>query len=88
LHFHLVVLDGLFSADPDGSVTFHEASEHGTRDLQRLQQLVRRRVLRLFLRRELLDEPTALDMIIWQAAGGFSVDASIRMGWPDAYRPE
>jgi len=57
-HFHLVILDGLFSADADGSVHFHEASDPGSRDIQRLQQTLRRRVLRLFLRRELLDEPT------------------------------
>jgi len=80
---HLVVLDGLFSEDPDGSVQVHEASEPGTRDIQRLQQVVRRRVLRLFRRRELLDEPTALNMLTWQAAGGFSIDASVRISGGD-----
>jgi hypothetical protein len=82
-HFHLVVLDGLFSEDPDGSVQVHEASEPGTRDIQRLQQVVRRRVFRLFRRRELLDEPTALNMLTWQAAGGFSIDASVRISGRD-----
>ena len=82
-HFHLVVLDGLFSEDPDGSIHFHEAGEPGTRDMQRLQQTVRRRVLRLFRRRELLDEPTVANLLTWQAAGGFSVDASVRISGSD-----
>jgi hypothetical protein len=65
-HFHLVVLDGLCSEDPDGSVHFHEASDPGTRDIRRLQQMVRRRVLRLYRRRELLDKPTVATMLTWQ----------------------
>jgi hypothetical protein len=45
--------------------------------------MVRRRVLRLFRRRDLLDEATALNMLTWQAAGGFSVDASVRISGSD-----
>jgi hypothetical protein len=82
-HFHLVVLDGLFSEGPDSSLDFHEVGEPGARDIQRLQQMVRRRVLRLFRRRELLDESSALNMLTWQAAGGFSIDASVRISGRD-----
>jgi hypothetical protein len=82
-HFHLVVLDGLFSADADGSVHFHEASQPGTRAIQRLQQMVRRRVLRLYRRREILDESTVANVLTWQAAGGFSIDASVRISGSD-----
>ncbi|MQA92326.1 MAG: hypothetical protein GEU90_19210 [Gemmatimonas sp.] len=49
-HFHLVILDGLFSQDATDAVQFHPASDLGSRDMQRLQQTLRRRVLRLFLR--------------------------------------
>jgi hypothetical protein len=82
-HFHLVILDGLFSAPADGSVHFHEASDPGSRDLHRLQQTLRRRVLRLFRRRELFDESTVANLLTWQAAGGFSVDASVRISAND-----
>jgi hypothetical protein len=57
-----VVLDGLFSEDPDRSVGFHEAGEPGSRVIQRLQQTLRHPMLRLFLRRGLLDEPTVSNM--------------------------
>jgi len=52
-------------------------------DIQRLHQSLRRRVLRLFLRRGLLDEPTVLNLLAWQAAGDFSVDASVRISGSD-----
>ena len=82
-HFHLVVLDGIFSEDPRGTLHFHPARDLGTRDLQRLQQTLRRRTLRLFLRRGLLEEPTVQNMLTWQAAGGFSLDASVRIAARD-----
>jgi hypothetical protein len=82
-HFHVAILDGLFCAGADGSVDFHEASDPGSRDIQRLQQTLRRRVLRLFRRRELLDESTVANLLTWQAAGGFSVDASVRISGSD-----
>jgi hypothetical protein len=82
-HFHLVVLDGLFAEGPDGSVRFHPVGDPGSNDLHRLQQTLRRRVLRLFLRRQLLDEPTVENMLTWQAAGGFSLDASVRIRGDD-----
>jgi hypothetical protein len=77
-HYHIVILDGLFAEDDDGSIRFHPASDLGSRDIQRLQQTLRRRTLRLFLRRGLLDETTVDNMLTWQAAGGFSLDASVR----------
>jgi hypothetical protein len=64
-------------------VRFHSAGDPGSNDLHRLQQTLRRRVLRLFLRRHLLDEPTVENMLTWQAAGGFSLDASVRIRGDD-----
>jgi hypothetical protein len=64
-------------------VRFHPAGDPGSNDLHRLQQTLRRRMLRLFLRRRLLDEPTVENMLTWQAAGGFSLDAPVRIRGDD-----
>jgi hypothetical protein len=40
-------------------------------------------VLRAFKRRGLLEEDAAADMLGWQASGGFSVDASVRVEGDD-----
>ncbi len=83
-HFHVVVLDGLFSEEPDGSVTFHEATHLSAHDAHRLQRTLQRRVLRLFQRRGLLDDTTIALMLTWQGGGGFSLDASVRIHGADA----
>jgi hypothetical protein len=41
-------------------------------------------VLRLFQRRGLLTEATVENMLTWQASGGFSLDASVRLHGSDA----
>jgi hypothetical protein len=83
-HFHVVVLDGVFSEGDDGSVTFHEATHLTAGDVLRLERTLQRRVLRLFQRRGLLTEATVEDMLTWQASGGFSLDASVRIPGSDA----
>jgi hypothetical protein len=52
-HFHVVVLDGVFSEGDDGSVTFHEATHLPADDVRRLERTLQRRVLRLFQHRRL-----------------------------------
>jgi hypothetical protein len=52
-HFHVVILDGVFSEGGDGSVTFHEATHLTADDVLRLERTLQRRVLRLFQRRGL-----------------------------------
>jgi hypothetical protein len=83
-HFHVVVLDGVFSGGDDGSVTFHEATHLTADNVLRLERALQRRVLRLFQRRGLLDEDTVENMLTWQASGGFSLDASVRIHGSDA----
>lgn len=82
-HYHVVVLDGVFSGtegDGKGSaVRFHEASALEPRHWEDLQHTVQRRVLRYFRHHDLLDESTTTDMLTWQASGGFSIDASVRI---------
>jgi hypothetical protein len=83
-HFHVVVLDGVFSEGDDGSVTFHEATHLSANDVLRLERTLQRRVLRLFQRRGLITGDTVADMLTWQASGGFSLDASVRIPGSDS----
>jgi hypothetical protein len=76
-HFHVVVLDGVFSEGDDGSVTFHEATHLTADDVLRLERTLQRRVLRLFLRHGLLTGDTVENRLTWQASGGFSLDAAV-----------
>jgi hypothetical protein len=78
LHFHLVVLDGVFSrghGGDSGEARFHEATLLQPGHWVRLQGVVQRRVLRYFHTHGLLDEFDALDMLAWRGSGGFSIDA-------------
>jgi hypothetical protein len=81
-HFHLVVLDGVFT-EVDGEVRFHEATHFSADDAETFASVLRRRILHLFQRRGLLDEHTVDDMLTWQGTGGFSLDASVRIHGSD-----
>ena len=78
-HFHVCVIDGVFSEDPEGSVQFHEATHLTASDWDELQQTVRHRVLRYFHCHGLLERHVTDDMLNWQASGGFSIDASVHI---------
>ncbi len=75
-HFHVVVLDGVFSHASDGEARFHEAALLTLEHWHELRHVVQRRVLRYFRRHGLLDEADAHGMMSWQGSGGFSIDAS------------
>ncbi len=79
LHLHLVVLDGLFARDTEGSLAFHRARGLDADAARALTPLVQDRVLRLFVRRRLLDPHEAADMRTWRGTGGFSLDGSVRV---------
>ena len=82
LHFHLVVLDGVFSQVDDGEARFHEASL-----LQPEHWLGSRASFSVACSDT--SAPTAcsmsstLDMLSWQGSGGFSIDASVRIEGDD-----
>jgi hypothetical protein len=82
-HFHVVVLDGVFTEIADGDVRFHESTHFSADDAAALAPLLQRRILRLFQRRGLLDTHTTDDMLTWQGTGGFSLDASVRIRGSD-----
>ena len=52
-------------------------------DWDQLQQTVRHRVLRYFHCHGLLERHVTDDMLTWQAAGGFSIDASVHIAAHD-----
>ncbi len=61
-HLHLLVTNGGFRADG----TFVPLPLH---DVTTLTEVFRRAVLRLFVRRELVDVETAQGMLVWQHSG-------------------
>jgi hypothetical protein len=78
-HYHVLALGPLFSEEPPGEVRFHEANGLSPDHAHGVARTVQRHVLRAFRRREILDDATVADMLDWQATGGFSVDASVRI---------
>ncbi len=75
LHFHCVVVDGVFDAAAAGGIVFHAAGALDAPAVAVVQACVRRRLLRIFVRRGLLPGDDALAMTQWEHGGGFSVDA-------------
>lgn len=72
-------VEGVFEADGAGGARFHEARGVGAQALAEIQAQVRRRVLRAAARRGLLEREAAQAMGAWNHAGGFSLDASVRV---------
>jgi hypothetical protein len=56
VHFHTLVVDGVFVREPDGSLSFAAAKAPTDREVEALLGLIRKRVLRLLVRRGLLCE--------------------------------
>ena len=82
VHFHCCVIDGVFEpaeADVAPGVVFHAAAGLDTEAIAAVQAQVRRRVLRTFVRRALIEKCDAEEMAGWEHGGGFSVDAAVRI---------
>lgn len=79
LHFHCIVVDGVFEGDASGGVSFHPAGGLNAPAIGDVQAAVRRRLLRSALRRGLLSADDAQVMAEWEHGGGFSVDAEVRI---------
>ena len=78
-----MVADGVFAEGADGTVEFREATGLEPAALASLQEKVRRRVLRHLQRRGHLSADEASEMLAWEHAGGFSLDASVRVAASD-----
>jgi hypothetical protein len=82
--FHIGVIDGVFAGAPDDSpIALFEATAMEASTVAAAQSTIRRRVLRLFVRRGLLDAHDAKDMGAWPHDGGFSRDACVRIEGQD-----
>ena len=79
VHFHCVVVEGVFEADGAGSVRFHETRGIGPDTIAEIQAQVRHRLLSVLARRGVLEREDAEAMGAWDHGGGFSVDASVRI---------
>ena len=79
VHFHCCIIDGLFDSttNTDGTVAFHPSSGLDDAAFRQVQAIVRRRILRLFVRRGLIDKADGDEMAAQKHDGGFSLDASI-----------
>jgi hypothetical protein len=75
LHYHCCVTEGLFCAEEQG-VRFYPSALCPEASAE-VEQRTRRRVLRLFKRRDILPADVVEAMLQWSHAGGFSVDVSI-----------
>jgi hypothetical protein len=86
VHFHVCVVDGVFEevavegeADAQSSppgIVFHPASAIDATAVAQVQTDLRRRILRAFVGRGLIEKADAKDMLAYQHSG-FSVDAGV-----------
>ena len=79
LHFHCIVVDGVFDAAVGGGVVFHPVTALETQAIAEVQAKVRQRLLRVMTRRGLLEPAQAQTMAAWEHGGGFSIDAAVRI---------
>ena len=83
LHFHCIVVEGVFDTDAADDAQFHEARALCSVALAEIQARGRTRLLRALNRRNLLEREDAQAMGEWEHGGGFSLDASVRIEGQD-----
>jgi hypothetical protein len=64
-------------------VRFHAVAELSDAAILQVQEQVRRRVLKAFVRWGLLEAHARDEMLGWRHGGGFSLDASVRIAADD-----
>jgi hypothetical protein len=83
VHFHCLVIEGIFEAHTSATATFHESRAPDQKLLDEVHAKVRRRLLRALTRRGVLEPEDAETMANWAHGGGFSLDASVRIEGAD-----
>ncbi len=78
LHFHVVMIDGVLGEEEAGRLHFLETCLTAEQ-MARLQRTIRQRVVRLFVRRGLLDKAEGQAMNTCEHDGGFSLDSRVRI---------
>jgi len=76
VHFHVCVADGVFDTATPAGVIFHPTTGMGADAVAQVQATLRKRILRGFVARGLLEKVDAKDMLAYQHSG-FSVDAGV-----------
>jgi len=79
VHFHVLVIDGVFDPNPDHGVCFSEVEDLDASDAEIVQTEVRHRILRAYQRRGWLEKADREEMERSEHGGGFSLDASVRI---------
>jgi len=79
VHFHVLVTDGVFSADDAGLAVFHPALDLDQDDYLAVQKKMRHRGLRWLHRHGHLDSAAVHTLDAPDHAGGWSVDASVTL---------
>ena len=83
LHVHIYMVDGVFEAvdahdgDEGSKVTFHALANLSADAIAQVQNEAKRRIVRAFVKRGLLDSIDGEVMLLARHGGGFSVDASV-----------
>jgi hypothetical protein len=92
VHFHLCVVDGVFEAvdahdgddgDDCSKVKFYALADLSVDAITQVQNEAKRRIVRAFVKRGLLDSIDGEVMLLARHGGGFSVDASVCIGADD-----
>ncbi len=82
VHLHVCVVDGVFKPTDQG-MQFYPSKPFSKDFIAQVQQTVRRRLLRTFVKRGYIDSGDAKTMQSYPHGGGFSVDARVRIGQHD-----
>jgi Putative transposase len=77
IHFHICAVDSVFKPTNQG-MQFFAAKPFSADFITQVQQTVRRRLLRAFVKRGYIDSVDAKTMQSYAHGGGFSVDAIVR----------
>lgn len=89
MHFHIYVVDGVFEAvdgddgDKSGKVKFHALANLSADAILQVQNEAKRRIVRAFVKRGLLDSIVGEVILLARHGGGFSVGASVCIGADD-----
>jgi hypothetical protein len=79
VHYHVLVTDGVFSPTDNDDATFHAAIDFTQQDIVDVQSRMRARGLRFLERHGHLDRTAVDSLDAAEHAGGWSVDASVRI---------
>ncbi len=82
LHYHSYLIDGLFAQTENG-LQFYKTVGLTQKVIQTAQETISKRVLRLFVRRDLLSSDESEQMQIWENGGGFSLHAQVTIAAND-----